>query len=618
MPSATASASAAHASSTSTASKTTTAAPPELDAEPFFREIDIILIGVAGFFILLALPRAIARFKHLSEWFAGCFFRSVQLEGSSRRPRRARSNGSSFQEKPADANAEEQSISVYSNVDLTFSPDLESPKNPPPYIPAWTSIFPTVNGILETKIRPGYSLWKVLLMVGYMVAMMYAALFEVNLFTSPARLGFLPVSQLPIIYIMATKNNVFGALIGQGYEKLNWIHRYVGRVAVLAINLHALAYFAKWANEPGGVAAHMETNHVWGCVAMGCMDILWLFSISAVRQMYYHLFFVTHSIAAVVLLIAVCYHEDFAIPYVAIVAAFYGLDRVLRLVQTRIVNAELRPIPELGMTRIEIPSVNAGWRAGQHVRIRVLSSGMGLLGWMESHPFTIASVSKHPNEEGLVLMVKKAGDWTAKLFDVAQRTEYREVGGPTRNIKVMLNGPYGGPGHAIVTSFSGAMLVAGGSGITYALSTVQELVSKGAEGASRTRVVELVWCITDPSALVPFLPIFSTMLDETRGTYTSLHISVHYTRAIVSDEAMKMFERLPLGVTLTPGRPRLQKALEGVVDRTAASRGVEDRLTGVVVGVCGPMALGEQVGQVVRRLDSERRSAVNGVELHEE
>ena len=117
-------------------------------------------------------------------------------------------------------------------------------------------------------------------------------------------------------------------------------------------------------------------------------------------------------------------------------------------------------------------------------------------------------------------MVKKAGDWTSKLYDVAQRTEYREVGGPTRNIKVMLNGPYGasgnaprcyavqwtndsglpgGPGHAIVTSFSGAMLVAGGSGITYALSTVQELITKSAESASRTRVVELVWCITDPS-----------------------------------------------------------------------------------------------------------------------
>ncbi|TFY62033.1 hypothetical protein EVJ58_g4126 [Rhodofomes roseus] len=567
MPSATASASAAHASSTATAGKTTTAEPAELDPIPFFREIDIILIGVAGFFILLALPRAIARFKHLSQW--------------------AGSNGSSYKEKPVDENAEVRSVSVYSNIDLTPFTGIESPKNPPTYIAAWSCIFPYVNNILETKIRPGYSLWKVLLMIGYMAAMMYAALIDVNLFTSPARLGFVATSQLPVIYIMATKNNVFGTLIGQGYEKLNWVHRYVGRVVVLVVNLHAMAYFAKWANE-GGVAAHMETNHVWGCVALGCMDILFLFSLGGVRQMYYNLFYTTHIIAAIVLLVALYYHEDFDIPYVAIVAAFYGVDRVLRLVQTRIVTAQLRPIPELGMTRIEVPSVNAGWRAGQHVRLRVLSTGMGLLGWTESHPFTIASVSKHPNEDGLVVMVKKAGDWTTKLYDVAQRTEYREVRGPTRNIKVMLNGPYGGPGHAIVTSFSGAMLVAGGSGITYALSTAQELVTKGAESASRMRVVELVWSITDPAALFPFLPIFGNMLAEAQGTHTTLRISVHYTRAITSDEAMKAFERLPQGVTLSPGRPRLQKVLEGVVDRTVASGGVQDLLTGVVVGVCGP------------------------------
>lgn len=103
---------------------------------------------------------------------------------------------------------------------------------------------------------------------------------------------------------------------------MNWVHRFVGRVAILAVNLHALAYcestlafksppmlmatglVAKWANE-GGVSSHMETNHRWGCVALGCMDILFLFSLSGVRQMYYHLFYVTHSIAAIVLLIAV-------------------------------------------------------------------------------------------------------------------------------------------------------------------------------------------------------------------------------------------------------------------------------------------------------------------------
>lgn len=120
------------------------------------------------------------------------------------------------------------------------------------------------------------------------------------------------------------------------------------------------------------------------------------------------------------------------------------------------------------------------------------------------------------------------------------------------------------------------------------------------------------------AALFPFLPVFNSMIAEAQGTQTSLRVSVHYTRAITSDEAMKSFERLPPGITLAAGRPRLQKTLEGVVDRTVTSGGVEGRLTGVVVGVCGPVALGNQVGQVVRQLNSEKRSAVNGVELHEE
>lgn len=215
-----ASASKAVAQATASAAAAKTEAAAELDPIPFFREIDIVLIGVAGFFILLALPRAIVRFRRLSEWFAGCFFRSVQLDGLSPRPRRMPSSGSAIKEKPLDVAVEEQS--VYSNVELTPSVNLNPapPKNPPSYIPAWTTMFPMVNSILETKIRPGYSLWKVLLMIGYMASMMYAALFDVNLFTSPARLGYLAVSQLPVIFIMATKNNVFGTLIGQGYEKV--------------------------------------------------------------------------------------------------------------------------------------------------------------------------------------------------------------------------------------------------------------------------------------------------------------------------------------------------------------------------------------------------------------
>jgi hypothetical protein len=77
---------------------------------------------------------------------------------------------------------------------------------------------------------------------------------------------------------------------------------------------------------------------------------------------------------------------------------FYILDHIVRAVKTRVTTAKLRPLPELGTTRVEVPSINAGWRAGQHVRLRVLSSSIGWWDWSEVHPFTIAMWQKRQKE----------------------------------------------------------------------------------------------------------------------------------------------------------------------------------------------------------------------------
>lgn len=39
---------------------------------------------------------------------------------------------------------------------------------------------------------------------------------------------------------------------------------------------------------------------------------------------------------------------------------------------------------------------------------------------------------------------------------------------------------------------------------------------------------------------------------------------------------------------------------------------------GVIVGVCGPGGLGDEVARTVGQIDSSNRKAVGGVELHEE
>jgi len=221
---------------------------------------------------------------------------------------------------------------------------------------------------------------------------------------------------------------------------------------------------------------------MWGLVALICLDVLWLFSLAYWRNHFYNLFIVTHVTCFSVLLpgvrlssllffswqldtyscidlLQLWFHKPRLIPYALATLSFFALDYLLRLVKTRVVTATIRPLSELDVTRIEVPNINAGWRAGQHVRVRILSTGMGWFGWSEMHPFTIASVGVSDSlgesvngngrktrgvggEEGMVLMCKKTGRWTNRLFEIAKMSGYVD-GWMGREVKVWIEGPYG-------------------------------------------------------------------------------------------------------------------------------------------------------------------------------
>ena len=374
---------------------------------------------------------------------------------------------------------------------------------------------------------------------------------------------------------------------------------------------------------------------VHGLLAISAMNLL-LFS-ALVRGRYYNVFLYSHIVGSIVLPIALILHRQATHPWVFAALGLYGLDYLFRTLKTRICSATLRPIPELGITRVEIPHLNAGWRPGQHVRLRVLSTGVGIFGWAEIHPFTISSVTG----DGLTLMVKKAGDWTTKLHNMATKNDaiYSGGWGAEKKVKVWIEGPYGGVGNTMMDSYSGAVFMVGGSGITFALSSITDLVQKDAEGSSRLKIIHLIWSIQDPgmcsplcwamtiadpiqASLQPMIPTFAALLQQV--TSVSLLISVHYTRASMF-KVKKAYPRLPPRLTITPGRPKLVTAIGSVVDYVSRSyppSGREydatDRPTGVFVGVCGPVGLGDEARRAVGAIDPTRFQNVGGIEIVEE
>ena len=78
--------------------------------------------------------------------------------------------------------------------------------------------------------------------------------------------------------------------------------------------------------------------------------------------------FPCHVVNSADLISQVYLHRASTLTFVLASVAFFGVDHLFRLLKSRVATAHLRPLPELEATRVVIPALNAGWRAGQHVR----------------------------------------------------------------------------------------------------------------------------------------------------------------------------------------------------------------------------------------------------------
>jgi ferric-chelate reductase len=120
------------------------------------------------------------------------------------------------------------------------------------------------------------------------------------------------------------------------------------------------------------------------------------------------------------------------------------------------------------------------------------------------------------------------------------------------------------------------------------------------------------------ASLIALLPNLTSLLEQ--SIYTPLRVKVFYTRAATG--------KFPFGpdaffhhrLTLAPGRPRFSKVLDDAVSLAVGlcARDNEKRMTGLVVAVCGPTRLADDVVEAVNGLEAIRRDQVGGIEIHEE
>ncbi|KAH8923335.1 hypothetical protein BT69DRAFT_1333932 [Atractiella rhizophila] len=475
---------------------------------------------------------------------------------------------------------------------------------------------------------------------------------------SPKRYGVVSVAQLPFVILFASKNTV-ASFIGKGYEKLNLLHRWGGLLIIVCGLLHA-GFYLKIVKDNYSFS---NPTYGSGTVAGVALAWIWLTSLRPVRTYAYQVFLYCHIIGWISFLVAVNYHVEFVRNLTYAVLAIYGFDLLSRVIKTRIHTAKVVALPG-DMTKIEIPAIGDGWRAGQHVWIRTLN-----LRLLESHPFTIAnapsSCSPFRGKQALELLVKSAGDFTAHLNRLASpltrsgkendmslpihiqnlpsasllRTasggmhdygfEKKEKSGMTativpvsvsrvntmrgqgQDVKVMVHGPYGGLMYNDPAEKESVLIAVGGSGISFGVSVLEDLVHQIERGAARTRNVVFVWTVKHQSAI-------AWVQDRLSGLGQIAKTSAHLDLKIeiyVTGPTNAPYATLECA-NIYSSRPNLDKILNELVSDTIYPD--IPRSGGVLVAVCGPQGLVSGAKYAVRSVNKGRFLKAGGVTFHSE
>jgi NAD(P)H-flavin reductase len=451
---------------------------------------------------------------------------------------------------------------------------------------------PFVNKTLPTNATTLFVLAWLALTLFYNLYRMPLSFFYLFVFAD--RCGIVFISNLPLLYLLAAKNQPIKWLTGYSYESLNIFHRRVGEVMCLEALLHLLGMFAVWFGMLRHLGLTLERfifNRVvlLGLAAFIAYEAIYFTSLGSFRKRWYEIFLALHIGLQVAGLVFLWFHHSTSRPYVGIALAIFLVDR---LVYRMWLKSSTHPASLTVLDDDETVLISAnwdvadkkaimpanmrnGWEPNQHIFISVPELARKYT--VQAHPFTVfsaAPTTSLPSTNGT--LTDKRHAWFTLLIRAQAPTGFTHAllqharTHPTTKIRI--DGPYGSS-HAldVLSASSTAILIAGGSGIAVAYPLLYALLAPKPNKDPET--------LPSPARKVKLLWI----------THSPTH------KLWIPDDKMKELEDWGLDVLIPPptalaGRPDVQDVLKGWVGEDG------DERSGVVVS--GPDGLVRDVRNV--------------------
>ncbi|KAL5487797.1 FRP1_3 [Sanghuangporus weigelae] len=483
---------------------------------------------------------------------------------------------------------------------------------------AFCSVFKIVAFRTTVPIGPSsvMSVTELVFITGYVIALLvwlWINTHDMEAFYFEDRAAHLASCQVPLIVALAGKNNIISFLTGVSHERLNVLHRASARACLVLLWIHALV------RGLSGLPEKFDLSHgwmKWGVAGLAAFSLATVLSVRPIRIKLFEFFLVSHIVLIFIFILGGLIHAgsrefgDYFWPAFLV----WGLDRVLRLgrliwnnrIWTRSSSDAHRASVEL-LTSDTVKLTlrrRMNWTAGQHAYV-ILPSVSKLP--TEAHPFTIASIphsisvngSDESPEKEVVFLIRAQSGFTERL------REHASIKGIPSSVPAYIDGPYGNPPD--LRSFSTCVLIAGGSGISYTLPLLLDIVHNVREGTSSCQRVLFVWIVhhedhmnwiskplTDallaaPSDLIVEPRIFitrpKTKSSDTLVTDCSVNSTSPYA-PLSSETVMTMKELARNAIKTANGRPDVEALIQDAVSLSSGP---------VSVDVAGPSSLASAV-----------------------
>lgn len=336
------------------------------------------------------------------------------------------------------------------------------------------------------------------------------------------RAAWLAIAQVPLLVLLAGKNNVVGLCCGLSYERLRIFHHWIARGLLLLATLHMGFGNYGWSLY-GLRQLEWDTDTCPPTGVAVYSIVLWmnLTTLAPFRHYSYEFFAVQHVIAFVCFIIAIMIHiPPTALParvYIYIPIGIYLVERLLRAVRYLLCNvsparATLQALDGDAATKIRLSGCRVKTcRPGAHMLLSIPKFGL-----FQAHPATAISSSSPDDAASLVFILRAHGGFTRRIFDAATAPTSsgpHKGGGsssssianddtpPPPSYLALVAGPYGPSTSSDFACFDTLFLIAGGTGMTFTTAVLADIARRAKTTRLPLRTVYFVWVVKQRSSL---------------------------------------------------------------------------------------------------------------------